>query len=218
MVEGPPIHSPELTLTQKELISTLHNIGAIKFGQFRLKLHEEHPEAPLSPIYIDLRLLRRFPEAKAEAVGIYHALLEPLDFDLIADIPTAATPLAASISDNLNVGMITPRADKKLYGSGAKIDGLLEEDLGKTVVAIDDLITKAHSKVEAITTLRTHGLLVNDVVVLIDREQGGQEQLERLGVNLHHAFTLPNILDHLHTPSEVRDQLHLLNNYMEVNE
>jgi hypothetical protein len=47
-----------LVKNREQLAVELLNIGAIKFGNFRLKLHEKNPDAPLSPIYIDLRLLR----------------------------------------------------------------------------------------------------------------------------------------------------------------
>ena len=40
-----------------------------KFGAFRLKLHETLPEAPLSPIYLDLRVLQSFPDAMDAAVA-----------------------------------------------------------------------------------------------------------------------------------------------------
>lgn len=45
-------HSEILTNIQEKLLSQLFDIGAIKFGNFKLKLHDTYPEAPLSPIYI----------------------------------------------------------------------------------------------------------------------------------------------------------------------
>ncbi len=104
-----------LTKSQQELSLHLFDIGAVRFGAFKLKLHDTHPKAPLSPIYIDLRVLRRTPKAKAAAIKVYEELVKPLTFDLLADIPTAATPLTSSLSDKLKVGMITPRADKKTH-------------------------------------------------------------------------------------------------------
>lgn len=180
--------------TKKRLAIQLFDIGAIKFGSFRLKLHEKNPDAPLSPIYIDLRVLRRFPEAKEAAVNVYEELVRPLKFDLLADIPTAATPLVSSLSDRLGVGMVTPRLDTKGYGSGVKVDGALASDKGKRVVLIDDLITRADSKLEAAGILKSQGFIVEDVVVLIDRGQGGAEQLAEAGYKLHSALTMNQIL------------------------
>lgn len=192
---GEPSPPEGLTGAQKRLSAQLFDIGAIKFGDFRLKLHDKNPEAPLSPIYIDLRVLRRFPEAKTTAVDVYQELVRPLQFDLLADIPTAATPLVSSLSDRLGVGMITPRIDAKAHGTRVKIDGLLDSDKGKTVVLIDDLITRADSKLEAVEILTSRGLVVRDIVVLIDRKQGGKEQLAAAGFDLHSALTMDKMLD-----------------------
>lgn len=172
----------------------LFEIGAVRFGNFKLKLHDKNPEAPLSPVYIDLRVLRRFPEAKAAAVRVYEELVQPLKFDLLADVPTAATPLVSSLSDRLGVGMITPRTDTKVHGSGAKVDGLLEVDKGKIAVVVDDLVTRADSKIEAVNVLKENGVNVTDVVVLIDRKQGGEEQLAAEGYRLHSALTMDKML------------------------
>jgi len=172
---GQEVHPEGLTEAQEALSTQLFEVGAMKFGNFKLKLHDKNPEAPLSPVYIDLRVLRRFPEAKAAAVRVYEELVQPLRFDLLADVPTAATPLVSSLSDRLGVGMVTPRTDAKVHGSGAKVDGLLESDNGKTAVVVDDLVTRADSKLEAVNVLKDNGVNVTDVVVLIDRKQGGEE-------------------------------------------
>jgi hypothetical protein len=61
----------EFTMAQERLALALFDVGAIKFGDFRLRLHEENPDAPLSPVYLDLKVLRRFPDAKEAAVDAY---------------------------------------------------------------------------------------------------------------------------------------------------
>lgn len=188
------VNATTLTSSQKKLILDLFDNGMIKFGQFKFKLHDKHPDAPLAPFYIDLRMVRRFPAVKKRVIDVYVELLKPLKFDLIADIPLAATPFAASICDRLKVGMITPRGDNKTHGSGAKIDGALPTDKGKKVVLIDDLVTQADSKFEAAKILEDFGCKVKDIVVLIDREQGGKAQLKEKGYRLHSAFTLNQMM------------------------
>jgi len=143
----------------------------------------------------DLRLLRRFPETKITAVLVFKDLLNPLSFDLLADVPTGGTPFVSSLSDSLQIGVITPRVDKKTHGTGLKVDGMLPEDRGKRVVVVDDLVTHAESKIEVINVLENEGIHVKDVVVLIDREQGGREQLEKAGYTLHSAITLSQMLN-----------------------
>lgn len=184
-----------LTKHQEKLILDLFDYGMVKFGSFRFKFHEKDPNIPLAPFYIDLRMVRRFPEVRKDVINVYIDLLKNIKFDLIADVPTAATPIVAILSHKLNAPMITPRSDSKTHGSGAKIDGAIEEDIGKVAVLVDDLITRADSKFEAIAVLAHFGINVKDVVVLIDREQGGEKELASAGYNLHFAFTLSQMLE-----------------------
>lgn len=159
---------------------------------FRLKLHEKHPDAPLSPIYIDLRRLRSFPDAREWVTRVLRGLCQGLTFDVLADVPTAATPFVVLLAHEMRIPMITPR-EPKTHGAGGSIDGHAVS--GQTALLIDDLITSAGSKFEAIRTLEAHGLRVHDVVVLIDREQGGTTVLQQAGYSLHAVFTLRALLE-----------------------
>lgn len=192
----PKLVKINLTRKEKELADNLLEIGAFKFGNFKLKLHREHPNAPLSPVYIDLRLLRRYPRAKKIAIDVFEELIKEVKFDLLADVPTAGSPFTSSLSDRLMIGMVTPRIDKKEHGSGARIDGLGPRDKGKTVLLVDDLITTSTSKLEAANFFKLHGMKVKDVVVLIDREQGGKAQLKKNKIKLHFSLTLDRLLDY----------------------
>jgi uridine monophosphate synthetase len=147
---------------------------------FRLKLHEEHPYAPLSPFYLDFRRLQSNPQLlKDTALQLSeHMEKDDSEHDLIAGIPIAATPLATALSLHTNIPMVTPR-EGKTHGSGALVDGVYEE--GMRVALIDDLITSAASKFEAIHTLKNAGLKVDGVYVLVDRMQGGMEELRKAG-------------------------------------
>ncbi len=168
---------------------------------FRLKLHQTHPDAPLSPLYINLRLLRSELMVKRAAVLAYQQMLMELYerrpnffFDRLADLPTAATPLVSSLSDLVDIPQITPRADKKGHGTGATIDGTYTP--GMTVAMIDDLITAGNSKIEYVEILRNAGLVVNDVFVLVDRMQGGVEELEQHELQVHAFLTIEQVLDY----------------------
>lgn len=185
--------NPEgMTQSQKELADALFEVGAIKFGAFRLKLHEKQPNAPLSPIYVDLRILRSStPAIKTLICKAYLDLMKDLQFNLFADVPTAITPIVSLLSKITGIPMITPRGEKG-YGSGAQIDGVFKP--GQTAVLIDDLITKGESKIGPAELLKRNGVSVKDIVVLIDREQGGTQDLASQGYRLHSAFTVSNLL------------------------
>jgi uridine monophosphate synthetase len=188
----------DLTETQRAFADALLTTGAVKFGAFRLKLHEKQPDAPLSPIYVDLRTLRSFPDALDDAVLTLVEMIAArnLAFDLYADVPQAATPLVAVLAHITRIGMITPR-EAKTHGSGDAINGAFAP--GQVVLVIDDLVTRAESKLEAIRVLEAHDLFVRDVAVLVDREQGGAQQLSAAGYHLHAAVTLSQLLNHWRT-------------------
>lgn len=193
-----------LTAEQKQIADALLKIGAVEFGAFRLKIHDTQPDAPLSPFYLNLRLLRSFPLAKKKAVKAYVKILRNFKFDLLADVPTAATPLVSSIADALQMPQITPRMDKKEHGTGAKIDGAFRK--GQRAVLVDDLVTHARSKLEAIRVLEEAGLRVRDVVVLVDREQGGREDLEKAGYRLHAILGIHELFRYYADRSKISKQ------------
>ncbi len=178
---------------REQLAAELLNIGAIKFGNFRLKLHEDNPDAPLSPIYIDLRLMRSFPDVIDLAVGVYRDLSKGFIYDVYADVPTAATPIVAILSHITRIPMISPRKDEKKHGTALPIDGVFRA--GQKTLLIDDLITNASSKLETISILEGNKLIVVGVIVLVDREQGGVTELQRKGYDCRAAFQLTELLD-----------------------
>lgn len=170
------------------LADGLLEAGCIKFGEFTLK------SGLKSPIYIDLRYIISFPKLLEQVGAAYLPLLKKLKFSRIAGLPYAAIPIATSISLAGNYPMIYPRKEVKTYGTKADIEG--EYHAGETVVVIDDLATTGGSKFEAIEKLTGVGLVVKDVVVLVDRQSGAKESLEQAGYNLHAVLTITQLLDH----------------------
>jgi len=120
-------------------------------------------------------------------------MLQDLTYDRLAAIPYAALPIGTTVSLLTGKPLIYPRKEVKEYGTGRSIEGAYAP--GERVVVLDDLITTGGSKVRAIAPLQEAGLAVQDVVVLIDREQGGREELAARGLRLHAALRLTEILD-----------------------
>lgn len=176
------------------LANDLFKVDAIKFGAFKLKLHEKNPDAPLSPIYIDLQVLRSHPSTLNMTTSTFIQAAMGLKCDLVADIPISVSPIVAVLSHRTQIPMVTPRLAVKERGTKASVLGAFEEN--QVVLLIDDLITKADSKLEAIRALEAKDLVVKDVLVLVDREQGGREQLAERGYMLHSVFTLSELLKH----------------------
>ena len=182
------------------LADGLLDAGCIKFGQFTLK------SGLISPIYIDLRQIITHPRLLAQVGAAYLPLLKELDFARIAGLPYAAIPIATAISLAGNYPMIYPRKEVKTYGTRAEIEG--EYHASETVVVIDDLATTGGSKFEAIEKLTAAGLIVKDIVVLVDRQSGAKESLAEAGCNLHAVLTISDLLDYWEQSEQVaKDQI-----------
>ena len=187
----------QLTSNQplSNLADDLLSAGCIKFGDFTLK------SGLKSPIYTDLRQIISHPKLLADVAQAYLPLISKLQFSRIAGLPYAAIPIATAISLAGNHPMIYPRKEVKTYGTKAEIEG--EYHAGEIALVIDDLATTGGSKFEAIEKLTAVGLVVKDVVVLVDRQSGAKESLEQAGFHLHAVLTITQMLDHWETTGRV---------------
>lgn len=184
-----------MRMKNRALILNLNKIGAVKFGKFTLK------SGMVSPIYIDLRVLVSYPKVLKQVAESYLPVLRKIKYDRIAGIPYAALPIAAAISLLNGKPWIYTRKEVKEYGTKKAIEG--EYKKGEKVVIVDDLITTGASKLEITQPLEKEGLLVKDIVVLVDREQGGKEELEGKGYTLHSVLPISDILDVLLGEGEI---------------
>ncbi len=178
----------KLNSAQAALADGLLNAGCIKFGNFTLK------SGLSSPIYIDLRRIISFPKLLTQIGEAYLPLLRNLTFDRLAGLPYAAIPIATAVSLQGDYPMIYPRKEVKTYGTKAEIEG--EFHAGETALVIDDLATTGGSKFEAIEKLTAVGLVVKDIVVLVDRQSGAKESLEQAGYSMHAVLTITQLLEY----------------------
>jgi uridine monophosphate synthetase len=158
-------------------LKALIDTECFRLGDFTLKSGKK------SPFYIDLRRLISSPEALSLAAEAYAHVAEGVEYERIAGIPAAGLPLATAASLCIGKPMIWPRMPVKEHGTGNRVEG--EYVKGERVLLLDDLITTGASKLEAADILRGENLIVEDLVVLIERGRQGRRDMDAAGIRLH---------------------------------
>lgn len=189
-----------MTQPTDQLTNSLFDSGCIKFGTFTLK------SGLTSPIYVDLRLLASHPSLLREVAQVMASTARQLQFDRIAAIPYAGLPIGVALALELDRPLVYPRKEVKTHGTRRAIEGTFEA--GERALLVDDLITRGDSKLEAIEALEEQGLEVQDVLVLIDREQGGQRDLAERGYRLRSTLLLTKMLSVLRDSERVTSAQH----------
>ena len=183
--------------TKKEFFLECYKLGIIKFGRFTLKSGIE------SPFYVDLRPLASDPKILKNLANYLLEML-PLDnFDLICGVPYAALPMATAMSLESYIPLIIKRKEAKAYGTKKLIEGIYQK--GQNCLLVEDVITSGKSLLETIAEVEHEDLKVSDIVVVLDREQGGKELLEKKGLKVHTLFNITEVCEILSAENMLTD-------------
>ena len=188
------------------LADTLWKLGAVQFGSFTLGRTTVN-----SPVHVNLRLLighptalRRVARTIWDEIRTLQSMLHPQvqPFDLVAGVPFGGLHIATAFSLTAKVPMIYrhPRTDEM----GTEIEGIYHPN--QRVLIIDDLLAGGGSVLETALQLGEAGLIVRDAVVLLDREQGGRDQLRQQGINLVSLLTLEVLMNYLMSSGKITEE------------
>ncbi len=197
--------------SKKEFFLEAYKLGIIRFGRFTLKSGIE------SPFYVDLRPLASDPKILKSLAGYLLEML-PLDnFDLICGVPYAALPMATAMSLESYIPLVIKRKEAKAYGTKKLIEGIYRK--GQNCLLVEDVITSGKSLVETIEEVENEGLKVSDIIVVLDRQQGGREMLQQRGYNVHTLFTITEVVQILKEVDHLTDEeVERINDFLNGNQ
>lgn len=164
---------------QREVIAMLLHYGLIKFSNKR--------DLPLksggkTDIYINLRDVRNIPESIEYVSDLYANPLRRLKPARFIEVPDAVSCIAGPLSIKTGIPIFTIR-EKAKEGRVAKADMIGNPRFGEYVCELDDVITDGGSKVAPYFKAKKAGL-DQDLIVLVNRQQGWQKKFKELGIDM----------------------------------
>ena len=174
----------------REKLFNLLNEKAYRKGKFILTSGKE------SDFYIDCRPVTLHPEG-AYLVG--KLLFERLRSSLgkiqgIGGMTLGADPIATAVSlisymEGNPIHAFLIRKEPKKHGRGLWIEGIQNLPEGTEVAIVEDVVTTGGSTIKAIERAVEEGLKVARVMAIVDRDEGGKENLKNYGYELEYLFT-----------------------------
>jgi orotate phosphoribosyltransferase len=189
-----------MPIVTDKVAGALYRSGCLKFGTFRIK------SGALSPYYIDLACLLSSPKELCSIVEIAADTIGKImvsdRIDKLASIELKGALILPSIACKVNLPCVVVRKEEKAYGVTGRIAGA-EVAQGENVLFFDDVVSEGLSKLEGIKPLEELGAHVKHLIVVVDREQGGRENLEKLGYKVHALAKISEIVDSLYLSKSI---------------
>lgn len=186
-----PDSSTTIDLTQERqfLLDLLCQL-AYKEGDFVLSSGQR------SSYYINGKQVTLHPQG---ALAIGRLLLSSLPFDTagVAGLTLGADPIVSAVSvvsaiENRPIPALIIRKEAKGHGTMAYIEGPSLPP-GAKVVVLEDVVTTGQSALKAVERLKDAGYSVEQVMALVDRQQGGAELYESTGLKFQTLFTIQEL-------------------------
>ncbi len=179
----------DLTTLRQHLLDLLCQL-AYKEGDFILSSGQK------STYYINGKQVTLHPEGAVATARIMLSML-PQDTDAVAGLTLGADPIVSAVSvvsvyEGQSIPALIIRKEAKGHGTQAYIEGATLKTQAKVVV-LEDVVTTGQSAMKAVARLRDAGYIVDRVITLVDRQQGGAECYAAAGLQFESVFTIPDL-------------------------
>jgi len=181
--------SKDLTTLRQQLLDLFCQL-AYKEGDFILSSGQP------SSYYINGKQVTLHPQG-ALAIGRLLLSLLPADTQAVAGLTLGADPMVTAVSvvsayENCPIPALIVRKEAKGHGTQAYIEGPSLPP-GANVVVLEDVVTTGQSAMKAVERLRQAGYTVDQVIALVDRQQGGAEFYSSVGLKFQAVFSIQQI-------------------------
>ena len=139
-----------------------------------------------SDYYLDKYLFATKPDI-LRRVSILLAAMVPPDVDRLAGPELGAVAIAAGVSLELGTPFVIVRRQGKEYGTARLVEGELQP--GENVLVLEDVVSSGAQAISAAERLQESGVSVVGILAVIDREQGGSQNIEERGYRFSALFT-----------------------------
>lgn len=149
-----------------------------------------------STYYINGKQVTLHPQG-ALAIGRLLFSMLPSDTQAVAGLTLGADPIVSAVSvvstlENRPIPALIVRKEAKGHGTKAYVEGPILPEAAKVIV-LEDVVTTGQSAMKAVTRLRDAGYTVNQVISLIDRQQGGEEYYKSVNLQFQTVFSITDI-------------------------
>lgn len=145
-----------------------------------------------SRFYLDKYLFSTQPDLLRDIAAELAAKLPGYEpFDLLAGPELGAVAIVAAVALQYGKPFVIVRKGEKGYGTGKALEG--QAHAGQRVVLIEDVVTSGGAALMAAERLRAAGLEVSVLLCVVDREEGGREQIEAQGLTFDPLFTATSL-------------------------
>jgi orotate phosphoribosyltransferase len=170
-----------------EIADRIKASGAIRRGEFELS------SGATADYYIDKYVFETQPDVLERIADGIAARIDPDEVDVVAGPELGAVPLVTAVSLRTGIPSAYIRKDQKDYGTQARIEGDIGE--GTRVAIVEDVTTTGNTIIETAELIEELGGIPKHLIVVVDRNEGGEENVREAGYELEYLVQVGEELE-----------------------